>query len=377
MMRTLLFAPLVLLALASVASAGPASVEAGVVDDLLDTLAQAGESVGDAVGDAGDGVGDATSAVGDFLGRAIAAVGQAAALLFGGLASAGLWTSVGLAGAVGVLAQSISWASVSLGQSAALLLATLGTAIVAISSAIYSSVGTALQFFGGLVAALLGPLRPVGVPRMVWIGGVSVAAAATVGTAIWPTLRRILRGIGSFAGIGGIAGFSRIATDNLLEHPVRRRLVETIGENPGIHASELQRRMDAAWGTLTHHLTKLERARLVTSRLARNQKCYFAQGGTIQRHDMDVASILRGEMASKLADFVSHHPMSSQKEAARRLGISPALVSFHVKKLLEAGAVDVIPRGKERLLLATDAFRRVYAPVPVAPSRAVAAIANA
>ena len=41
------------------------------------------------------------------------------------------------------------------------------------------------------------------------------------------------------------------------EHPVRAEILSTLDKSPGIHFRELQRRMNAANGTLRHHLDVL------------------------------------------------------------------------------------------------------------------------
>jgi predicted transcriptional regulator len=53
--------------------------------------------------------------------------------------------------------------------------------------------------------------------------------------------------------------------------------------------------------------------------------------------------------------------MTSQKSLSSDLGISPALASFHVKKLVGLGVLDKVRSGKETLLTTTDALRRIVA----------------
>ena len=140
---------------------------------------------------------------------------------------------------------------------------------------------------------------------------------------------------------------------------MRGQIFHVIKQNPGIHASQLAREMDVGWGTITHHLDKLQRGQLVTTRKVNNQKCFFEQGGEISRADMAIASALKGDTAQGIAQFVSVHPMTSQKAMAESLDISPALASFHVKKLVNLGVLEKFRHGKETLLTTSDGLRRV------------------
>ena len=52
--------------------------------------------------------------------------------------------------------------------------------------------------------------------------------------------------------------------DHAWEHPLRKRILNTLERSPGIHYRELQRQLDAANGTLRHHLDVLIKERTVT-----------------------------------------------------------------------------------------------------------------
>jgi DNA-binding transcriptional ArsR family regulator len=228
---------------------------------------------------------------------------------------------------------------------------------VALSDAIgalASVLASGLLSYVGFVAGL----RPEHMP-VIAFGAVAVSGAAAstgVGTwAGWSALRK-WGWMGSSA-----AGFSRIDDSELLEHPLRSQIFQVIQSNPGIHASGLARQVGAGWGTITHHLEKLEKGHLVATRKVNNQKCFFENGGTVSRQDMAIAGAVKGDTAGTIASYVMGHPMTSQKLMAESLGISPALVSFHVKKLMNLGVLEKVRHGKETLLTTTESVRRVLA----------------
>lgn len=355
-----------------------------LLDKTLDGVGDAAGQVGDAAEATGDGVGKGAGAIGRALAAAAKAVGKmaaatgeaigAAAVAVGhaavaaskglarltvnagsGLASVGLVSALGLSGAVLAAGSAAGSGLTLLGASASSGLAFAGVAVAAASQA----VGAVLREASLAYVGLIGNLRPDAVPVAVF-GTVAVTGAAAStgvgGWAGWAALKKW-----GWMGSAGIAGFSRIADDELLEHPLRTQIFQVIQSNPGIHASGLARQVGVGWGTITHHLEKLEKGHLVATRKINNQKCFFENGGRVSRHDMAVAGAVKGDTASDISAYVLGHPMTSQKDMATSLGLSPALVSFHVKKLVNLGVLDKVRHGKETLLTTSEALRRVLA----------------
>lgn len=159
-----------------------------------------------------------------------------------------------------------------------------------------------------------------------------------------------------YGGLGAIPLFSRIAKSDLLENKLRADIFELIKANPGINVSEVSRRLDVAWGTATHHLQKLRQERLVAIRVVSHQKCYFQNGGSYTPQEMDVVSATKNDTARRIASFLVANGATNHGDLAVSLGLSPALVSFHLHKLVEAGVVARHKDGRRTILtpLATD-----------------------
>jgi predicted transcriptional regulator len=315
-------------------------------------------------------MGERLDAAAGAVGRFFAVLGQAAwtaTMAMGeALGTAGAWIAAGL-----------SAGAVALGKSGAALLAGLGAlaatglgaamgGLLAVGAALTAVLSSTL----GSYADLVGTLRPKGMDPRIFaaVAGVGASTSAAVaGYGLWSLVRK-------YAWLLGLAGFSRIEDSQLLEHPLRAQVFQVIQNNPGIHASELARKVGVGWGTIVHHLDKLEKGRLVTTRRVQNQKCFFEDGGKVSRQDMAIAGAMRGDSAALITAYVSAHPMTSQKQMSEELRISPALASFHVKKLTALGVLEKVRRGKQTLLTASQAVRRVL-PVPATPSAPVPATA--
>jgi len=189
------------------------------------------------------------------------------------------------------------------------------------------------------------------------------AAVAVVGFATLVGLA-----IQRYGGLGAIPLFSRITRNALFDNKVRADIFELIQAQPGVNVSEISRRLDVAWGTATHHLQKLRDERMVSIRTVGHQKCYFPNGGTYTPREMEVMSVTKNTTAKRIAEFVARTGPTAHADVATGLGLSPALVSFHARKLVEAGVVERRREGRRTLFVALESN---LAPTPRSPVHSV------
>jgi len=101
---------------------------------------------------------------------------------------------------------------------------------------------------------------------------------------------------------------------------------------------------------VVYHLQTLERAGLVTLRRSGGRKCYFATDATGSAAARDAMAAMTGDKPRAIVDALKATPGASQKDLAHRLGMSQALVSHHVKKLVAAGVVTTERVGRANTL---------------------------
>ena len=101
------------------------------------------------------------------------------------------------------------------------------------------------------------PLLAQWVRQRPWLAaGIASAAGGVTGLA---------GGIAAAASVvGGMAMGSVSTKARALEHPLRRRILSTLEQHPGLCYRELQSTLNAANGTLRHHLDVLQTGRSVT-----------------------------------------------------------------------------------------------------------------
>jgi len=135
------------------------------------------------------------------------------------------------------------------------------------------------------------------------------------------------------------------------ENPVRARIMTTLDRSPGIHFRELQRQLDAANGTLRHHLDVLISEKSVTTMSVNGRTCYYA-GAPAQveilegmgiTDDARAASMLPVGLSELQRAVVSRLTRNeiphSQAALARELGRSRSAVHSAVGVLRTRGIV--------------------------------------
>jgi predicted transcriptional regulator len=137
------------------------------------------------------------------------------------------------------------------------------------------------------------------------------------------------------------------------EHPVRAKILTTLEKSPGLHFRELQRRMNAANGTLRHHLDVLVNEKTVTIIPVNGRTCYYAGApaqieillGTGVRDEKRAAAMLPVGLSNLQKSIVVKLALScvpeSQAQLARDLGRSRSAVHSAICVLRNRGIVSL------------------------------------
>lgn len=147
----------------------------------------------------------------------------------------------------------------------------------------------------------------------------------------------------------GLAAFlplySHISDGELLHDANRSAIYRLIQAEPGISTKDVANRLGLAWGTVTHHLGKLEKRRFVVSKKYGKYRRYFANGagGTDQK---DAVAVLRLDRTGDVAQIIQRQPGLTQKAVSQMLGVSSSTILWHVKRLEEVRLVRKVREGK-------------------------------
>lgn len=134
--------------------------------------------------------------------------------------------------------------------------------------------------------------------------------------------------------------------DDALEQETRRRIFDHVAAHPGQHMRELQRQLAMSAGTLEYHLHVLVREGLLAERRQGRYVRYFV-AAQVGRQEKDVLGLLRQAVPRKLCALLLMHPDQSHGELLRQFQLAPSTLTFHMKKLTEAGLVEARREGRE------------------------------
>lgn len=344
-----------------------AEEDTGTLEEIGALLGSAASAVADAVAATAGAIADVSVAIGQGLWTAITAVGDGLVWTVTAIADGLVWTGQMIWTGMVAAADAVAWLGVQLGHGTIAIGKGLWGATTAIGSALAwtgQMLWTGLAATGdllvagtvgawGLVTQLGGALIgawPEDPKHQAVAAGAAGTTVAAAGAAAWYTRAwRYARYLPFLAPL-----YTRLSREDLLDHPMRQEIHALIQDNPGIHMSELGRELDASWGTLLHHLDKLEKAQLVISEDTSGKRCFFLPGQVSQEHK-DILPALENETARAIAEHFAANPGATQKDAAETLDLSAALVSWHVKRLEKAGVLTRTREGRTKKVGVTQA----------------------
>lgn len=111
---------------------------------------------------------------------------------------------------------------------------------------------------------------------------------------------------------------------------------------------EIGRDLDIPMGTLEYHLHYLVKADLLTTRQDARYTRYFPTG-ELSRQEKDVLAVLRQKVPRQIAAHLLLEPGASHGQLLTRFTLSASTLSFHLKKLVNAGIVEQQKSGRENL----------------------------
>ncbi len=142
----------------------------------------------------------------------------------------------------------------------------------------------------------------------------------------------------------------------VLDLDVRRRIVDHVQAHPGLHLRGLADALDVAVSTLEYHCYQLQRHGHLTTREDGGFKAFYPAQG-LDRRDKDILYVVRHEAPRRICAHLILHPGSTPKDLRAVVGLSAPTLSFHLKRLREAGLLDEEPMGRTKLLSLTDPER--------------------
>ena len=130
--------------------------------------------------------------------------------------------------------------------------------------------------------------------------------------------------------------------DQILELETRRQIYELILKNPGLHLSEISRKLKIPKTTLTFHLNNLKKRGFIASIFEDKNSRFFVKHnfGNLEKKFIHM---LRKETPRNIIIYIGWNACASQSELSRELEKSNKTIEKHLKKLLDLGIIEPVP----------------------------------
>jgi predicted transcriptional regulator len=154
-----------------------------------------------------------------------------------------------------------------------------------------------------------------------------------------------------------------------LSNPLRARLLEVVGTQPGITMGELAGRLGCRPSTILWHMTKLEKADLLRSARVGNVRVfYLPSGGAALRERSLAKAVLKNDVARRIHEVVQQRPGITFRDLRLLLAGRASSLRWHARRLVDEGLLRFgDDRGR------ATSFYPVAGPSPPAPDGSQAA----
>jgi predicted transcriptional regulator len=128
--------------------------------------------------------------------------------------------------------------------------------------------------------------------------------------------------------------YTRLKQEMVLDNFVRGQIYGHICENPGLHLSEIKKRLVVPNGTLVYHLRTLEREGLIKSYQNGAGRVFYSSKVKVSKELIHLTKAQRW-----ILQIIKQKPGISQKELSKETGLSDSTVNRIVHELREQGMV--------------------------------------
>jgi predicted transcriptional regulator/uncharacterized membrane protein len=150
--------------------------------------------------------------------------------------------------------------------------------------------------------------------------------------------------------------YTKIKRDRVLDHYLRGKIHGYIIANPGEHYNAIKEQLEITNGALSYHLRVLEREGYVRSRMDGIYKRFYPSDMKLPTSQRNINSF-----QEVILTIVKNNQGLSQKDIAKRIGVSSQVINYHIKILEDGHLIKVDRTRRKSRVYATDAPTRVPA----------------
>jgi predicted transcriptional regulator len=137
------------------------------------------------------------------------------------------------------------------------------------------------------------------------------------------------------------------------------KILQFIEENPGCHLRQIKNELRIAMGTVQYHLIRLERLGKITS-IRRGIYKYYFLPNIFEDNDEYILQMMSQETAREIVMLVIERKNPTQAEIVNSVGITPASINWHVKRLIASKIINEVKEGRYRRYKLHDRYSSKY-----------------
>ena len=141
--------------------------------------------------------------------------------------------------------------------------------------------------------------------------------------------------------------YTRIQKEDVLDQFVRGQIYGYIKTHPGVHYNQIRRGIGVKNGTLSYHLSVLEKTELIKSRTEGvRYRVFYPTGMKFPKNQRFRLT----EFQVEILDIIKNNRGINQKDIARKLKKKPQTINYNIKVLFQADLIDMVKKGRHTLL---------------------------
>lgn len=165
--------------------------------------------------------------------------------------------------------------------------------------------------------------------------------------------------VGVVAAAAVVVLYRRLRRDEVLDHDLRRDVLDLVKEDPGATVAQVAETFDVHYETARHHLDVLIDFDLVIRTRVGGRVHHFENGGTWSREDRRIVARVRRDPRPGILETLAREGALAAGELAERADLAPSSISYHMDRLVAAGVADREADGRQRWYRLTEPGRRI------------------
>lgn len=140
--------------------------------------------------------------------------------------------------------------------------------------------------------------------------------------------------------------YRRLQPDEILDHEVRRRIVEHLGDDQGATAADLADAFDLHYKTVRHHLEVLEEFDHVIAHPVGGRTYYFPADSGGSRRERRLRALMDSGVRREIVRTLRRRGPVRGQDLADHMDLARSTLSYHLDRLAGAGLVTTRDAGR-------------------------------